>query len=150
MPQSLSRVLVHLIFSTKNRVPVLTKAIRDELHPYMAVTLTNNDCPALRVGGVEDHVHLLFGMARTLSIAKIVELVKTSSSKWIKTKGIEFADFHWQSGYRAFSVGQTEDKAVIFYIDNQEEHHKTITYQDEFRAFLEKYHMEFDERYVWD
>ena len=82
MPQSLSRILVHLIFSTKDRVPVLTPAIRSELHPYLAVVLRDNDCPSLRVGGAADHVHLFFGLARTLPVAKVVEIVKTSSSKW--------------------------------------------------------------------
>ena len=107
MPQSLSRILVHLVFSTKDRGPMLTPAIRRELHPYLAVVLRENDCPALEVGGVEDHVHLFFGLSRTVAVAKVVEAVKTSSSKWIKTKGLEFAGFHWQGGYGAFSAGQS-------------------------------------------
>src|SRR5437764_12391877 len=104
MPQSLSRILVHLIFSTKDRAPALTPEIRAELHPYLAVVLREDDCPSLQVGGAEDHVHLLFGLSRTRTVAQVVEKVKTSSSKWIKTKDMAFSEFHWQSGYGAFSV----------------------------------------------
>jgi putative transposase len=150
MPQSLSRILVHLIFSTKDRVPVLTPAIRSELHPYLAVVLRDNDCPSLRVGGAADHVHLFFGLSRTLPVAKVVEIVKTSSSKWIKTKGPEFARFHWQGGYGVFSVSQSDADAVVRYIDNQEAHHRRLSFQDEFRTFLERYQVTYDERYVWD
>src|SRR3954447_11938776 len=93
MPQSLACILVHMIFSTKNRVPVLTPEIQAELHPYLAVVLREYDCPSLQVGGVEDHVHLLFGLSRTRTVAQVVETVKTSSSKWIKTQGAAFTDF---------------------------------------------------------
>jgi REP element-mobilizing transposase RayT len=150
MAQSLSRVLVHLIFSTKNRVPILTPAIQSELHPFLATTLTNNGCPSLRVGGVQDHVHLFFGLSRTLSISQVVELVKVSSSKWIKTNGREFSDFHWQGGFGIVSVSQSNADDVCRYIDNQEQHHKTLSFQDELREFFRKYRVEFDERYVWD
>ncbi len=119
MPQSLSRILVHLVFSTKNRVRYLTPTIQTELHPYLSGVLNGIDCPSLQVGGVEDHVHLLFGLSRTRTIADIVETVKTSSSKWIKTKGTEFSDFHWQAGYGAFSVSQSDADTVVAYIQNQ-------------------------------
>jgi REP element-mobilizing transposase RayT len=150
MPQSLSRILVHLVFSTKSRLPVLTPAIQTELHPYLKGTLDGINCPALQVGGVEDHVHLFFGLARTLSIADVVETLKTSSSKWIKTKGPEFADFHWQAGYGAFSIGQSGAPAVIAYVKNQVEHHRKMSFQDEYRELLHRYDVDFDERYVWD
>jgi REP element-mobilizing transposase RayT len=150
MPQSLARILVHLIFSTKDRAPVLTPAIRAELHPYLAVVLRDNDCPSLKVGGVADHVHLFFGLSRTLTVAKVVEIVKTSSSKWIKTKGAELVSFHWQNGYGAFSVSQSDADAVVRYIENQEEHHRKMSFQDEYRRFLERYRLDYDERYVWD
>ena len=97
MPQSLSRVLIHLVFSTKNRERVLTPAIQSELHPYLAGTLDNIQCPSLQVGGMEDHVHLLFGISRTRTMAEVMETVKTSSSKWLKSKDERLADFHWQS-----------------------------------------------------
>ena len=150
MPQSLSRILIHLVFSTKHRERVLTPAIRSELHPYIAVTLDNIECPSLQVGGVEDHVHLFFGLSRTRTIAAVVETVKTSSSKWIKTKGSEFTAFHWQSGYGAFSVSQSDADAVVAYIRNQAEHHQKMTFQEEYRRLLERYRVAFDEKYVWD
>ncbi len=150
MPQSLSRILIHLVFSTKNRERLLTPDIQTELHPYLAGILDNIECTSLQVGGVEDHVHLFFGLSRTRTIADVVETVKTSSSKWIKTKGRQFADFHWQSGYGAFSVSQSDAEAVITYIRNQKQHHQKMTFQDEYRRLLERYQVAFDEKYVWD
>ena len=150
MPQSLSRILVHLIFSTKNRERFLTPEIRDELHPYLAAVLREDGCPSLQIGGVEDHVHLLFGLSRTRTVAQVVETVKTSSSKWIKTKGTAFAEFHWQAGYGAFSVGQSNVAMVIRYIQDQEEHHRKTTFQEEYRRFLKLYQVPYDENYVWD
>jgi len=148
--QSLARILVHLIFSTKNRGPVLTPEIRAELQPYLAVVLREDDCPPLQVGGVEDHVHLLFGLSRTRTVAQVVENVKTSSSKWIKTKGPAFTEFHWQAGYGVFSVSQSNADAVIQYIQSQEEHHRKMTFQEEYRRFLKMYRVSYDEEYVWD
>src|SRR5262245_44935554 len=150
MPQSLARVLVHLVFSTKNRVPVLVPEIRVELHPYLSVVLNNDGCPSLRVGGVEDHVHLLFALSRTRTISQVVENVKTSSSKWLKTKGPAFADFHWQGGYGIFSVSQSHADEVIEYILRQEEHHRKETCQQELRRFFELEKIAYDERYLWD
>jgi putative transposase len=150
MPQSLSRVLVHLVFSTKNRAPVLAPELRAELYPYLATVLRDNDCPPLQVGGVEDHIHLLFGLSRTAAIAKVVEIVKTSSSKWLKTKGPTLASFHWQAGYGAFSISQSHADSVLAYIRDQERHHHQATFQDEYRALLARYQIAYDERYVWD
>jgi len=150
MPQSLSRILTHMIFSTKNRVCNLPSEIQSELHPYIAVTLRENGCPSLQIGGIDNHVHLLFGLSRTLSIAQVVEIVKTSSSKWLKGKGTDFADFHWQSGYGAFSISQSNANAVIRYIENQKEHHRKMTFQEEYCHFLKRYMIEYDEKYVWD
>jgi putative transposase len=150
LPQSLSRVLVHLIFSTKNREPVLVPEIRTELQAYLAGVLREEQCPALQVGGVADHVHLLFGLSRTVTVAQVVEQVKTSSSKWIKPKGAAFTEFHWQAGYGAFSVSQSNAGAVARYIRNQEEHHRKVTFQEEYRRFLKRYQVGYDERYVWD
>ena len=150
MPQSLSRILIHLVFSTKNRERVLTRAIQTELHPYLAGTLDNIECPSLQAGGVEDHVHLFFGLSRTRTVADVVETVKTSSSKWIKSKGPEFPGFHWQSGYGAFSVSQSDADTVVNYVANQESHHRKMTFQDEYRKLLERYRINYDETYVWD
>jgi putative transposase len=150
MPQSLASVLIHLVFSTKHRQPFITPVIETELHKYLATVFRGCDSPALQVGGYEDHIHALFSLSRKWAIADIVEEVKTSSSKWIKTKGAEFRQFHWQSGYGAFSVSQSNVQKVKNYIANQKEHHGKQSFQDEFRNFLEKHGVEYDERYVWD
>ncbi len=150
MAQSLSRILIHVVFSTKHRAPILTPEVRSELFPYLAAVLNNTDCPSLRVGGVEDHVHLIFGLSRTRTVAQTVEAVKTSSSKWIKTKGSTFKGFHWQGGYGAFSVSQSNADAVSRYIQNQLEHHKRTTFQAEFLELLKRHNIAYDERYVWD
>ena len=150
MPQSLASVLIHLVFSTKHRQPFITPAVETELHKYMATVFRGCDSPALLVGGYEDHIHALFSLSRKWAIADVVEEVKTSSSKWIKTKGAEFRQFHWQSGYGAFSVSQSNVEKVKNYIANQKEHHSKQSFQDEFREFLEKHGVEYDERYVWD
>lgn len=150
MPQSLARVLVHLVFGTKHREPVLAPDVRAELHPYLAAVLANDGCPSLQVGGVEDHVHLLFALSRTRTIAQVVENVKTSSSKWLKTKGPDLSGFRWQGGYGIFSVGQNSADAVVAYIRGQEDHHRGETFPDEVRRLYAEEHLPFDERYVWD
>src|SRR5262249_55535413 len=116
MPQSLSSVLVHLIFSTKNREPFITPAIEKELHRYMASIFRDHDSPSLAIDGAGDHVHILFALGRTIKVASLVEEVKTGSSKWIKTKGPELRNFHWQKGYGAFSIGQSQVATVKRYI----------------------------------
>ena len=150
MPQSLSLVIVHLIWSTKDRFPCLGASVRPSLHAYLATVARNAGCECYRVGGVADHVHLAVRLSRTVSIAALVEELKTSSSKWLKTQQVELSGFAWQRGYGSFSVGPGDLDAVIAYIDAQEEHHRTRTFQEEYRAFLKKYGIEFDERYVWD
>ena len=150
MPQSLAHVIIHLVFSTKDREPFLTPAIRPHLHAYLAEVARNAGCECHRVGGVSDHVHLAIALSRTLTIAELAETLKTSSSKWIKTQSPSLAAFAWQRGYGAFSVGPVDCPALCDYIDRQEEHHRTRTFQEEYRAFLTKYRVAFDERYVWD
>jgi REP element-mobilizing transposase RayT len=150
MPQSLASVFVHLIFSTKNREPFLTPDVRAELFPYVTTILDGAGCSPLAANGVADHVHVLFILARTVRICDAVEEVKTNSSKWLKTKGTRFENFHWQAGYGAFSIGQSQVESVRDYIAGQEERHHTQSFQDEYRAFLKKYQVSYDERYVWD
>jgi REP element-mobilizing transposase RayT len=150
MPQSLARILVHLVFSTKNREPFLSPDLRAELHPYLTAALGQSGCIPIEVGGVEDHVHLLFALSRTLTVAQLVESLKTSSSKWIKTRRTSMVNFYWQAGYGAFSVAQSNLKAAARYIQNQEQHHQQETFQDELRRILRKYQMSFDEAYIWD
>lgn len=150
MPQSLARLYVHLIFSTKHRERLITDTVRPSLHAYMATVLQNFHCPPVLINSVEDHVHILFELGRTVAVSQAVEEVKTTSSKWIKTQGAEFAGFAWQSGYGAFSVSESNVPAVREYIANQREHHRVKSFQEEYRAFLEKHGVAFDERYVWD
>lgn len=150
MPQSLSYLLTHIVFSTKDRAPVLDGTVRPPLHAYLATVARNVDCECFRVGGVADHVHLAVRLSRTITMAQLIEELKTSSSKWLKTQSPALAAFAWQRGYGAFSVGPSDLSALLLYIDNQVEHHKTRTFQDEYRAFLKKYGIEYDERYVWD
>jgi REP-associated tyrosine transposase len=150
MPQSLARLHVHLIFSTKNRERILTDQIRGSLHAYLATVLQNLDCPPTLINSAEDHVHLLFELARTKSVSQAVEDVKKSSSKWIKTQGAEFAGFSWQAGYGAFAVSESNVPTVSAYIAGQKEHHCKKSFQEEYRSFLEKHRVAYDERYVWD
>jgi putative transposase len=151
MAQSLAKILLHVVFSTKERRPFLKdEALRAELHRYLGGILTNLDGHPLMIGGVEDHVHLLFVQARTATVADIVKELKRSSTIWIKGKGQRLADFAWQSGYGAFSIGQSQADAVRAYIAGQEKHHRKVTFKDEFRRLLQRYEIEFDERYVWD
>ena len=151
MPQSLARVVLHIVFSTKNRVPFLKDAdLRSRLHAYMAGVLQNIGCEPILIGGVEDHVHILCNLSRTITIASLVEEVKKSPSKWMKEQGAAFNDFYWQGGYGAFSVSQSNVEQVRAYIAAQEEHHRKVSFQDEFRTLCRKYGVEIDERYVWD
>jgi putative transposase len=148
MAQSLSRILVHLVFSTKNREPFLGAELRGRVFDYLGGTLNALDCPAITIGGLADHVHLLFGLARTLLVCKVVEEVKKESSKW--AKGVVSPQFSWQNGYGAFSISPSNVPQVKAYIANQEEHHRMRTFQNEFRALLRRNGVEWDERYVWE
>lgn len=150
MPQSLSHILIHVIFSTHQRTPWITPEIRSDLHAFLAGVAreAGHECP--RVGGVADHVHLAVRLSRTVTIAQLVEDLKTSSSKWMKKRTPESADFTWQRGYGAFSVSPSDADKLFAYIDNQEEHHRTKSFQEEFRMFCQKYSLPLDERYVWD
>jgi putative transposase len=150
MPQSISHVLVHLVFSTKGRRPFLTDVVRSEMHAYLASVLNGSDNICVRVGGVADHVHIALFMARTETMSKIVERLKVSSSKWIKTKGPEYEKFGWQRGYAAFSVGLSDRAALVRYIDGQATHHQRRDFQAEMRAMFRKYGVEYDEQFVWD
>ena len=148
MPQSLANIVVHLVFSTKNRTEWLTPVVRDELFPYIVGILKNLGCTPVQVGGHTDHVHLLFAMTRTRAVAQIVEEVKTGTSKWLKTKGVPA--FAWQNGYAVFSVSMSSVDAAAAYVRGQDEHHKKVSFMDEFRALMAEAQIAVDERYVWD
>jgi putative transposase len=151
MSQSLAQIYLHIVFSTKERRRFLqNKAIRDELHKYLGGTCNNLDCPVLRIGGVEDHVHILCRLGRTIKVADLIKELKRESSQWVKAQAPDLADFYWQLGYGAFSVSPGHVDGLTAYIAKQEEHHHTETVQEEFRRLLTKYGIEWDERYVWD
>ena len=151
MPQSHSAVFLHLIFSTKNREPWLRDAeLRAELHAYLGGVSKKLDCPPIAVGGVADHVHLLARFGRGVSQSEWVKELKRVSSRWIKEREPKMAKFAWQSGYGVFSVSPSNLDAVERYIETQEEHHRKTTFQEEYRAFLRKHRVDWDERYVWD
>jgi len=151
MPQSLAKILVHTVFSTKDRRPFLRdKPLRDELHRYLGGILTNHNCQPLVIGGVEDHVHILSTLARTCQAAEMVKEAKRGSSLWLKTRSPELNDFAWQNGYGIFSIGFSQVEAVRRYIAAQETHHQKVTFQEELREFLQRYGIAFDERYVWE
>jgi putative transposase len=151
VPQSLSNVLVHVIYSTKNREPFLRNvALRRELEAYLVGTLQAIECPSLGLRVVADHLHVLCRLSRTVTIARLVEQTKIESSKWIKRHSRGTPAFQWQQGYAAFSVSASNSGRVKRYIENQDSHHRVRTFQDELRAFLRRHQVEFDERYVWD
>jgi len=151
MPQSLARVLIHTVFSTKGREPVFEDAaFRSEVHAYLGGCAKALDCLPLQIGGVADHVHLLTTLSRTLAIAELVKEIKRVSTKWIQERGGLFRQFHWQAGYGCFSVSESKASAVVRDIAHQEEHHSKITFQEEYRELLRRHGQAWDEDYVWD
>ena len=150
MPQSLAQILLLLIFSTKNRERVLTDDIHPELHCYMATILKSLDSSAILINSVEDHAHILFHLSKNQALCDVIEVLKKDSSKWIKTKRSASRAFHWQNGYGAFSVSQSSVAQVVRYIQGQKEHHRKWTFEEEFCAFLKRYQVAYDERYVWN
>ncbi len=151
MPQSLSKILIHTVFSTKDRRPFLRdRGLREELHRYLGGILNQLDCQPLIVGGVEDHAHLLSTLSRTSAASEMVKEVKRGSSLWIKSKSPDMQDFSWQNGYGIFSIGFSQIERLRRYIAQQEEHHRKVTFQEELRQLLKRYEIHYDERYVWD
>lgn len=148
MPQSLVKNLIHLVYSTKNRRPWIRENMRDRLFAYQAGIFLHWDSPAIVIGGVDDHVHALFALSKNHPLKKIVEEVKKGSSKWMKGEGV--TEFYWQNGYAGFSVSESNVADVKKYIENQAEHHRRMTFQDELKLLLQRHRIEFDERYLWD
>jgi putative transposase len=148
--QSTTRNYIHLIFSTKNREPILGDDVRQDLHSYMAVVLQNLESPCVLINSVTDHVHVLFDLSRKIAMSDAVEDVKKASSKWIKTQGAAYSHFSWQGGYGGFGVCESIVGNVRRYIEEQEEHHRKVSFKDEFLAFLKKHKVKYDERYLWD
>jgi len=151
MPQSLAQAYLHFVFSTKGRQPYFQDvAFSDELYAYIAGICKNQDSFARLVGGHVDHVHILCSLSRQKTMADLVRNLKTNSSIWIKTRKPNFVGFHWQDGYGVFSVSQSQVENVEKYIANQREHHKTMTFQEEYLMWVKEYKIAFDERYVWE
>ena len=150
MPQSSAKVYLNVIFSTKNREPVLLDDWRDELFRVMGGTANNLGCQSLIVGGTVDHVHMLFQLGRTVTMSDAIGKIKSTSSAWVNQNHAPTTPFHWQAGYAAFSVSQSNVEAVRNYIRLQPEHHAKKSFQDELREWLRRYAIEWDERYVWD
>lgn len=151
MPQSLAKVYVHIVFSTKHRYPFLAQEkIRNEMHAYLGGTCNELGCPVIIVGGAADHVHVRCVLSRITSISVFLCDLKRNSSKWIKTKGGILSKFAWQNGYRIFSVGQSGVERVRHYIAGQWEHHRKRSFQEEYRTSLEEFGVPYDERFVWD
>ena len=150
MPQSLSKVYVHITFSTKYREKRIDEKIENRLFEYIGGICKQMECNPIKVGGHEDHIHILCLLSRKVAQMTLLENVKKSSSKWIKTQGKEYLEFYWQNGYGIFSVNPNGIDVVERYIANQKEHHRKKSFQDEYRAFLKKCNVEYDEKYVWD
>ena len=150
MSQSLANVVIHLVFSTKGRRPLLRDEERGELHAYITGILSNHDSPLIEINSVRDHIHILFAQSKNHALAKVVEQVKSSSSAWIKGRDAWYAGFAWQTGYGAFGVSATHVETVRAYIRNQAEHHRQDDFQTEYRRFCEKNGNPVDERYAWD
>ena len=150
MPQSLVYNYMHITFSTKDRNPFIDKNISAELFSYLGGICKNKECNPIIIGGHKDHVHILCLLSQKIALMNLIEQIKSHSSKWIKTKGKQYQNFYWQRGYGGFSVNPTEVEIVKNYIQNQEEHHKKKTFKEEYLAFLKKYKIDYDEKYVWD
>src|SRR5437667_8933560 len=150
MPQSLSKVILQIVFSTKNREPWLEPDVRPRMHAYVATICRDLGAELVRVGGVADHVHIVTTLPRTVTQAQLIEQIKKTSSRWIKALDARYRGFFWQRGYGAFSVSPSQLDAVLQYVETQEEHHRTRTFQEEYRELLHRHGVEFDERYVWD
>lgn len=149
MGQSLVKNYVHIIFSTKNRHPFIKQGYEEELFKYLGGVCNALNCAPIQVGGYLDHVHILCLLNKNITIVKLLEELKTDSSKWMKKRSNELSNFYWQDGYGAFSVNPSQVETVVAYIKKQQEHHMAKSFQDEYRAFLKKYKVEFNEEYVW-
>lgn len=150
MGQSLVKNYIHIVFSTKNRQSLIQVPVDAELYAYIGGICKELESPALIVGGYKDHIHILSSLSRKLALMTLVQKVKANSSKWIKTKGKEYSNFYWQDGYGAFSVSPKQLDSVTDYIRNQKKHHKGKSFQDEYKLFLKRYNVVYDEKYIWD
>lgn len=150
MAQSLSNILLHIVFSTKNRQPFIDESIERELFKYVATVARTLHCPTHGIGAADDHIHIACSLARTMAVSQLIQEIKQDSSQWMKRQGTSYAEFAWQNGYGAFSIGQSQLGYLQRYIANQREHHRRESFQDELRRLLQRYEIEYDERYLWE
>ena len=150
MAQTLTSLLVHIVFSTKHRADLITPEIEPKLFAYIGGILNNEKSVLLASGGTMNHIHLLVSQSKTMALSDLVKDVKQRSSKWIKTQGREFAGFHWQDGYGAFTIGKSQVETLRGYLAKQKVHYQKQSFEDELREALKNYEVEFDERYLWD
>ncbi|MCD9186804.1 MAG: IS200/IS605 family transposase [Pyrinomonadaceae bacterium] len=150
MPHSLFKVLIHIVFSTKNRADLITSDIEDSLYAYIGGIIKNNNSKLIAAGGTANHIHLLVSIGKKTDVPDLIGDIKRDSSSWVKKQDTKFANFYWQKGYGAFSIGQSQVLMVVNYIKKQKEHHHKQSFEEEFRALLKKYELEYDEKYVWD
>ena len=150
MSQSLSDIILHIVFSTKDREPLIHTDIEEELYRYISGVCRNFDSPIIIINGVADHLHLLLNLAKTLSSSKLISDIKSNSSRWIKTKGTPYRNFSWQSGYGAFSVSRTNVDSAAKYISLQKEHHKILGFKEEYLSMLNRAHISYDEKFLWN
>ena len=149
MAHSFTSSLYHCVYSTKNRAKIITPELQERRWPYMGGIARDNGMKALAIGGIEDHVHLLLSLPSTLAIARAIQLIKGNSFKWVHETFPDLAHFAWQEGYGAFSIGVSQIETTTAYIQNQAEHHRQKTFQEEFLSFLKKHVIEYDPRFVW-
>ncbi len=149
MSQSLSKLYIHLVFHIKNPLVFIRREDKDILYAYIGSIIKDNSSIPVIINGTGDHIHILCVMSKNISLATLTEEIKRHSSRWIKTLGDHYRQFAWQGGYAGFSVSQSLHNKTVLYIQNQEEHHKKMTFQEELIMFLKEYGIEYDERYLW-
>ena len=150
MAQSLAKIYVHLVFRTKNGFPFISDKIENELFAYIGGIIKISKGIPFLINGTKDHIHILSSLPKTMALSKFIEEIKRNSSRWIKTKGVEFSKFGWQNGYGAFSVSSSKKDVVVKYISNQKEHHKKMSFKEEYLSFLKEYELNYDEMYLWN
>lgn len=150
MAQSLADVILHFVFSTKERRPWIQPDVEEELYKYIGGVCRNLQSPVIKINGVEDHIHILLQLGRTISISKLIGEIKSSSSQWIKTKGDHYCHFSWQAGYGGFSVSRPSLESAKRYLACQKDHHKKVTFKEEFLTMLQRAQIPYDEKYLWD
>jgi REP element-mobilizing transposase RayT len=149
MSQSLSKLYVHTIFHVKNEQIIIRQEDEKELYAYMGGLIKQTFSDPIKIGGTHNHIHVLANMSKNISLAKFLEEIKKNSSRWIKTKDVHYRNFAWQGGYAGYSVSQSKVEVVLKYIENQREHHKKLTFQEEYLKFLKEYGIGYDENYLW-